>query len=292
MAENLSRSGFHLTVRDIDQARQERFAEEHGCAVALTPEAFADSEVVVTMLPDDHAVTAAVTDWKIAANLQKGAIIVDMSSSNPTATQILGAELRPQGIVLIDAPVSGGVRRAESGTLAIMIGGDDEASISRIQPLLAALGERLFRIGALGSAHAMKALNNYVNAASYTAGMEALAIGHNFGLDPETMVDVINASTGRSFATENVLKGDVVTGAYASGFALGLLAKDVGYAAKLAKATATEAPVCRVVSARWAEALDELGFAVDHSQAHKAWWSTEFAAQTGTSPGRQKETGP
>ena len=101
------------------------------------------------------------------------------------------------------------------------------------------------------------------------------------------MLEVFNASTGRSFNTEHVLKEDVVTGRYGTGFALGLLAKDVGIAAALAAAVEVDAPALRLVADRWAEAAKGLGFAADHSEAHKQWWSidlTEAAADRGDGP--------
>ena len=108
---------------------------------------------------------------------------------------------------VVDAPVSGGIARAESGTLSLMVGGLDEEAFARVSPVLEMLGERIFRTGPLGSGHAMKALNNFLGASAYTAAAEALAIGHEFGLDPRVMLDVINTSTGRSFNTEVVLEG-------------------------------------------------------------------------------------
>src|SRR5258708_3910546 len=117
-----------------------------------------------------------------------------------------------------------GVARAADGTLSIMIGGDDDDAIARAEPVLRALGGRLFRTGPLGSGHAMKALNNYVGAAAYLTAAEALAVGQHYGLDVDVMLDVMNSSTGRSFNTEHVLKEDVVTGRYGTGFALGLMA--------------------------------------------------------------------
>jgi 3-hydroxyisobutyrate dehydrogenase len=144
--------------------------------------------------------------------------------------------------------------------------------------VLETVGERIFRTGPLGSGHAMKALNNFLGASAYTTAAEALAIGHEFGLDPRVMLDVINTSTGRSFNTEVVLKDDVITGRYGTGFALGLLAKDVGIAAALAEAVGVDAPACKLVRRRWAEAAAELGFAADHSEAHKRWWAIDLHA--------------
>ena len=284
MARNLARAGFPLTVRDTDESRQEAFAVEHGCSAAGSPEDFALVDVVITMLPDDRVVHEAVVGWGIAAALEPGAVVVDMSSSRPTGTRALGEQLAATQVGLVDAPVSGGVPRAESATLAIMVGGDDETAIDRVLPILGALGERIFRTGGSGSGHAMKALNNYVAASAYTAAVEALVVGQEFGLDPQTMIEVINASTGRSFATEQVVAEHVLTERYATGFALGLLAKDVGIAADMVEVTGVEAPLCELVGRRWAEALEELGFSADHSEAHKGWWSTGFDAPPDARP--------
>ncbi|HEX4660570.1 MAG TPA: NAD(P)-dependent oxidoreductase [Streptosporangiaceae bacterium] len=280
MAANLAAAGFSLVVRDSNADTQARFAAEHGGTVAASPESFAGAAVVVTMLPDGAAVREAILDWKggIAAALEPDAVVLDMSSSDPVGTKALAGELAPSGVRVIDAPVSGGITRAEAGTLSLMVGGQDEDAFARVRGALETVGERIFRTGPLGSGHAMKALNNFLGAAAYTTAAEALAIGHEFGLDPRVMLDVVNASTGRSFNTEVVFKDDVITGRYGTGFALGLLAKDVAIAAKLAEAVGVDAPACQVVRRRWAEAAAALGFAADHSEAHKRWWPIDLAA--------------
>jgi 3-hydroxyisobutyrate dehydrogenase len=280
MAANLAAAGFALVIRDADPGAQARFVAAHGGTPAAAPEAFAGVEVVVTMLPDGAAVREAILGWEggIAAALKPGAVVLDMSSADPVGTQALGADLAPAGIRVVDAPVSGGIVRAESGTLSLMVGGDDEDAFALVAPLLAAMGERIFRTGPLGSGHAMKALNNFLGASAYTTAAEALAIGTRFGLDPAVMLDVINTSTGRSFNTEVVLKQEVITGRYATGFALGLLAKDVGIAASLAESVGVDAPACELVRSRWAQALDGLGFAADHSAAHRQWWPIDLTA--------------
>jgi 3-hydroxyisobutyrate dehydrogenase len=194
-----------------------------------------------------------------------------MSSSDPVGTRGLGAALAASGITLIDAPVSGGVPRALQGTLTIMIGGDDPGAIDRARPLLRAMGDRLFDTGGLGSGHAMKALNNFVAAASFAACAEALLAGQRFGLDPTRMVEILNVSTGRNFHTDLVLREHVVEGKFATGFQLGLLAKDVRIAADLAHDLRLDAPLARLVSERFETARDALGYARDHTEAIKAW---------------------
>jgi 3-hydroxyisobutyrate dehydrogenase len=274
MAANLAAAGYDLVVLDADPERQAAFTAEYRAAGAAGPASFADVDVLVTMLPDDRAVACALLDGGIAAALPKGAVVIDMSSSNPVGTKALG-ECLPEGVALVDAPVSGGVPRAATGELSIMCGGDDADALERARPILEVLGDRIFPTGPLGSGHALKALNNYLAAAAYSAATEALLIGQRFGLDPETMFDVVNTSTGRSFSSEVVLRGNVVTGEYATGFALGLLAKDVGIAAALAASLEVDAPALELVSRRWAEAAAALGPAADHSEAHKQWWPAE-----------------
>jgi 3-hydroxyisobutyrate dehydrogenase len=133
------------------------------------------------------------------------------------------------------------------------------------------MGKQLFETGPLGSGHAMKALNNYIAAAGYTAVAEALLIGQRFGLDQNVMVDILNVSTGRNFTTEVMIKEHVLGGKFATGFALGLMAKDVKIAADLGEAVALDAPVSRLVRERWAHAREKLGASRDTSEAILSW---------------------
>ena len=273
MARNLHAAGFDLVVRDITAGIQDRFAAEHpGVTPASSPAAFATADVVVTMLPNGGIVRDAMLDWGIGAALPDGALLIEMSSSDPSDTLRLAADLERFGVRVVDAPVSGGVPRAVSGELSIMVGGAP-GDVARAQPVLLVLGDpaRQFTTGGLGSGHAMKALNNVVAAATSCATAEALVIGKRFGLDPETMVGILNVSTGRSFVSE-VFGSEVLTGRYGTGFKLGLLAKDVRIAASVAAATGTDAPVVALTDERWAKALSQLGPEADQSAAHQAWW--------------------
>ena len=133
------------------------------------------------------------------------------------------------------------------------------------------LSEQIFRTGSLGTGHAMKALNNFVAAAGFIAAAEALLVGRRFGLDPSVMVEVLNASTGRNFSTEFTLVAHVLPRTFATGFALGLMTKDVGIAAGLADAVEVDSPLSHLVRDRLSAAADELGPAVDHSAAVLHW---------------------
>jgi 3-hydroxyisobutyrate dehydrogenase len=152
-----------------------------------------------------------------------------------------------------------------------MVGTSDDASLERVKPVLACLGDRLFRTGSLGSGHAMKALNNLVAATAFTATAEALIIGQRFGLDPQVMTEILNVSTGRSFHSDVSFPAQVLTRRFASGFALGLLAKDVGIAADLGDSVGADAPLAQLVRRLWAEGRDEVGADQDNSAIVKRW---------------------
>jgi 3-hydroxyisobutyrate dehydrogenase len=275
MAANIAKSGAHqLTVFDAGPGVAARFASEVGGRAAESLAEVADNDIVVTMLPTGPIVRQALTaddGGAFAKAIKPGLIVIDMSSSEPGGTQTLGVELAKLGAVLIDAPVSGARPRAITGTLAIMIGGDDEAAIEKASPVLLTMGEKLFRTGPSGSGHAMKSLNNYVAATGLAAACEALMIGRRFGLDGETMVDIMNVSTGRNFATDVLLKQHILSGAFASGFTLGLMAKDIKIAADLGEDLAVEAPISRLVRDRFLAARDELGAGKDNSAVIQAW---------------------
>ncbi len=225
---------------------------------------------VITMLPDSKVVRLATfgADGKsgLAAKAKKGGIVIDMSSSYPIDTQKLGEELAAKGIALVDAPVSGGVPKAVTGQLAIMAGGKS-ADIDRVEPVLKAMGT-VHRTGPLGSGHAMKALNNYVSAAGLVATAEALIVGQRFGLDGTVMTKVLNASTGKNNTTENKAERYMLNHAFNSGFALALMDKDVGMAARLAKELGIDAAELGFVSELLGRVLKELGPAADHTAVY------------------------
>ena len=274
MASNLVKGGYQVVAYDADGKRAAQFAKDAGAKSAATLAELGKSvDAIVTMLPTGKEVRACLLETEagaLAANLPKGALVIDMSSADPVGTRATHADLARRGLAFVDAPVSGGVPRATDGSLAIMIGGD-AAAVAAAKPVLSKMGTRLFEVGGPGNGHAMKALNNFVAGTAFIAVSEALLVGEKFGLDPATMVDVMNASTGKSFNTEHVAKQHVVSRQFASGFALGLLAKDVGIAADLAQAIGTDSPLIGMSSALLGEARDKVGGEKDHTLAYTHW---------------------
>lgn len=270
MVRRLAAAGVALRLFDVRaEVTAALAAETGGHAAASAAEAAMGADLAITMVADHTVVRrAALGDDGtpgLADGLPAGAILVDMSSSYAVATRALGADLAERGLVLLDAPVSGGVRRAADGTLAIMLGGDDAAALDRVEPVLAAMG-RVFRTGPLGAGHALKCLNNFVSAAGLQAACEAVLVGERFGLDPAVMVDVLNASTGRNNATENKLEQFVLNGDYGSGFALALMAKDLGFASDLAEDMGCTMPTLGETRALWRAAAEALSPDADHTE--------------------------
>lgn len=267
MAHLLHVAGHHLMVKDANTAVQENFVASHPGAEAVGDSAnFASCDVVITMLPNSDIVNSVVLE--LTSQLKRGVCIIEMSSADPLRTRELSVFLQGKGVALIDAPVSGGVKKAVSGTLAIMVGGD-MAEFERQKPILDVLGEAITHVGSVGSGHALKALNNYVSAAALIATSEAIHIGAAFGIDPATVVDVINASTGKNNTTENKAHQFMLNGAFNSGFSLALQAKDVGIAAALGSSMNLPTDLGQKVYAMTATASQTLGLTADHTELFK-----------------------
>jgi len=256
MAANLEAGGFAVQSFDLNRKGNRKSARD----------AARGADALITMLPDGDAVQEAVLDALPA--LKPGAVVIDMSSSEPTGTRALGLALLKNQIGMVDAPVSGARFKAKDGTLAIMCGGEKEA-FAKVLPVLQKLGNQIFHVGPLGAGHAVKALNNYLGAAGTLAGFEALLIAQAFGLDPVPMLDAINASTGRNSTTARKIPQDVLTGAFASGFKLALMTKDVGIAAELAQGLKLKTPFLKETLKHWKAAQKTLPRNADHTEIYK-----------------------
>lgn len=264
MATRLVSAGHEVAVADAAEGRAAAFAGDIGGRAAETAaDAAREAEAVITMLPDSRAVEAAL-DVLLPA-LRPGALVLEMSSGAPAHTVRLAARVTDAGGALVDAPVSGGVSRAQTGELSIMAGGD-EADIETAEPLFRAMGSTITRTGGVGSAHAMKALNNLVSAGGFLIGIEALLIGQRFGLDPGLMVDVLNASTGMNNATQKKFRQFVLSRRFDSGFGLDLMLKDVSIALELGKETRTPTPFAALLRDLAAASVAMLGEGRDHTE--------------------------
>jgi len=237
-------------------------ARAHGTRVVEDLAELSDAEVVCTCLPTTVEV-AALAD-RLAGHLAEGTVWLDHTSGDPRATRELAASLADRGIGYLDAPVSGGTDGAEAGTLTVMVGGD-AAHLARVDEVVAAVAARVVHVGPSGAGMAVKAVNNALLATSLWAGAEGLAALRAAGVAPATALEVINASSGRSYVTERLFPERVVPRTFPPTFALALLAKDVGLATATVADAGHDAPVLALVDRLTREAVDALGGEVDHS---------------------------
>jgi 3-hydroxyisobutyrate dehydrogenase len=226
-------------------------------------EAAAGVRIVILMLPDSNVVESVVHGGLLDA-LRPGALLVDMSSSEPIRTRELAEQVARGGVTLVDAPVSGGVSGARAGTLTIMVGGPDDAAAA-LTPMLGLMG-RVRHVGPVGAGHALKALNNLMSATHLLASSEAILAGQRFGLDPAVMLEAINGSSGRSGSTENKWPNYVLPETYDAGFTIGLMVKDIRIALGLAESTGAPAELAERAVELWTEAAEKLGPDADHTE--------------------------
>lgn len=267
MGARLIGAGYEVVGFDVVESMRETFARETGGRIASSLTAAVEgAQVVITMLPNGAIVREAPTTMR--PHLRDGAVILEMSSSDPIGTREIGEAFVAAGFGFVDAPVSGGVKRAVDGSLAIIAGGG-ESTIDRVEPLLKAMGRAVFRTGPIGSGHAVKSLNNYVSGAGLVAALEAMNVGKTFGVQPEVLVDVLNASTGKNNSTEVKLKQFVISERYDSGFFLGLMAKDIRTAQHLAERLGVPVPLGEKCASLWDAAAEELGDKADHTAINR-----------------------
>ena len=254
-----------LTIWNRTAQRARDFAARYGAVAAATPrEAAADAEVVITCLPTSREVEALLEGPDgLERGLASGALLIDCTSGDPAASRRIASRLRRRGVSFADAPVSGGVSGAESGTLTIMVGSDAD-TYNRARPLLSAFGKRIEHLGPVGAGHAMKAVNNALLAVNLIALGEGLSGLAKAGVSPRTAVDVLNASSGRSFASESLVPDRVLTGQWPQTFRLALLDKDAGIALTFLKDVGILTPLLEVAGGLLSEARAELGESADH----------------------------
>ena len=272
MALRLVQAQYPVFVHDANQETVKNYCNKIDAKSLLPSEDLGLIDVVITMLPDSEIVEGVIFGVDnfpgIAPKLKPGSVVIDMSSSEPMRSRALGASLKKMDLIYLDAPVSGGVRRAIDGSLAIMVGGDLEAFVE-VKPILENLGKNIFHVGDPGSGHAIKALNNYLSAITTLSVAEALIIGKRFGLDPNKMVDVFNSSSGKSNATENKAKQFMLSGTFSAGFTAKLMVKDITMANQLGSAVNSSMELGEASLNAWRNALKYLGNDEDHTAIYR-----------------------
>lgn len=271
MVRNLLRAEYLVHGFDLNPAAAKTFDDKKGFSTAQSPQQAAQaSDVVILMLPDSNVVDKLL--WAdedgLVSSMKPGAIVMDMGSSDPVRSRENSSRLTSVGIHFVDAPVSGGVKRAVDGSLSIMIGGES-AAVERVFPILQAMGKTLVHVGSAGSGHAVKALNNYVSASGLIAVCEALVAAEKFGIDPHLVNQVFNVSTGKNNTTEHKVESYMLSEKFNSGFALSLMRKDLQTARGFIERMGTAGDFSNLCLKTWVEAEEGLGKGADHTAMFK-----------------------
>lgn len=264
MAVHLAKA-HQLTVWNRTGAKATAFAAAHHAGAAATPrDAVAGAEVVITCLPTSADVEALLDGPDgMLAGMGKGTLFLDCTSGDPETTRKIGARLASHGIAFADAPVSGGTNGAEAGTLTVMVGSSD-AVFKKARPVLECFGRRVEHMGPLGAGHAMKAVNNALLAVNLFAVGEGLTALVKSGISAQKAVEVLNASSGRSFVSEYLVPERVLTRLWPVTFRLALLDKDTRIGAAFLEEQGLAGPVLHLASALLGQARAALGEEADY----------------------------
>eukprot|EP01037_Dinobryon_pediforme_P010643 gene10643-10714_t len=226
MATRLLKAGYSVTVFDVDQAAVQELVAAGAIAVANAKAVADHADIVFASLPSPQILEKVVLGADGLIEGAKMRIFIDISTTGPRTAAKVAASLAEHGLAMIDAPVSGGLKGARNGTLAIMVSGP-LGIFETVRPVLENFGKIFFMGEVPGAAQTMKLANNLLAAAAIAISSEAIVMGVKAGLDPKVMLDVINASSGRNSATEDKFPKSVLPRTFDFGFATGLSFKDV-----------------------------------------------------------------
>jgi 3-hydroxyisobutyrate dehydrogenase-like beta-hydroxyacid dehydrogenase len=236
MCRCLLENGYEVSIYDVNPEAVSKLGDTAAEPAENLKVLASSAEVVLLSLPGSDVVEEAVLGERgLVEGLSSGKVLIDTSSSRPSSTRDLAEKLAESGVEMLDAPVSGGVLRAEEGKLAVMVGGREEV-FERHREVLEAFGERIFHVGDHGAGHLVKSLNNLLSATTLASAAEAPILAQKAGVALETLLEVINAGNGRSYSTEVKFPNFILNRSFDDGFALGLMVKEL----KIALETAAE----------------------------------------------------
>jgi 3-hydroxyisobutyrate dehydrogenase-like beta-hydroxyacid dehydrogenase len=235
MSQRLLEAGYPLVVFDVRKEAVETIVKKGARGAASSKEVAEQCGKVITIVPNSEAVEQVVFGPAgLLEGMKAGSVLMEMTSAYPPSTLKVNQALAVKGVHMIDAPVSGGVVGAVAGTLSVMVGGDEKIFES-CRPILSVMGKNLFYIGGIGFGHTLKAINNFLSATTLAATSEALILASKMGISPQRAVEVLQVSTGRSYATELKIPKFVLPRTFNSGFTLELMHKDLNTVTRMAR---------------------------------------------------------
>lgn len=247
MATNLMAKGHKLHVFDISADAKDAMKAKGAATYDNVNDLAKASDFVITMLPNNDIV-ANTYDTIIAGGVNSKTFFIDSSTIDPNVAKAVQKKVKAAGATFVDAPVSGGVPGAQNATLTFMVGGTQE-EYERVKNLLEGMGKKITHCGGYGMGQAAKVCNNMMLGISMCGLAETMNLAIRLGLDAKVFSDIINASTGRCWASEinNPIPGVIPTApagkGYAGGFATGLITKDLGIASAVATTSNTPIPL-------------------------------------------------
>jgi 2-hydroxymethylglutarate dehydrogenase len=246
MAGHLMDAGYDLTVHDIDKSAASGLLERGARWADKPAEVARACRVVITSLPEPGDVEQVVMGpGGLREGWKSGDVYVDMSTNSPSLVRRIAEDAAKMGVTVLDAPVSGGVKGAENGTLAIMAGGPQEA-IDRLRDIFMAMGKRIFPVGEVGCGNVAKLVNNLVSLACNSISAEGFVLGTRAGIKPDVLWEIIGVSTGNNWCMQQYPE-TTFRGNFKPGFRIGLAYKDIGLALDMGREYGVPLPVGEVV---------------------------------------------
>lgn len=249
MALNLCRAGFPLLVKSSNPASAAEIEALGGTSVASYQEMAAQADVIITIVPADKEILDLYTvPGGLLDSMKPGAVCIDMTSAQGSTMRVLQSYVDDHGldIKVMDAPVSGGVAGAVSGKLTIMVGCESQQLFDSQQDVLKAMGEKIYYTGLLGSGSDIKMINQMINAANTVIAAESIAMAKQLGVNLDTLVEIVNQSSGGSYIYERNVPKYMLTGDHTPGFRLDLMKKDVSLYMEAAKGMQAVMPLCEM----------------------------------------------
>jgi 3-hydroxyisobutyrate dehydrogenase len=266
MALSLARAGHEVLGTDASEAARSAIAPEGIAVFEGVGPLCARADLLILSLPTAEIVEAVVAGpGGVIAHARPGLRVVDTSTSHPETTRRLAAALAAQGMAMIDAPVSGGPKGAITATMTMVIGGTDD-DVAAVEPILADMSAKRVHVGSVGAGHVCKIINNLLCAAHLLTASEAMRIARDAEVDPERLLEGLNAGSGRSGVTLVNLPTWVLNGAFDSGFTMALMRKDVRLATQLIAKLALDLPIARETARIWSESAGSIGDGEDFNR--------------------------
>lgn len=253
MSKRILDAGYSLIVHDLKRETANNLLEK-GAQWGKTPKEIAEScQIVISSLPTPQDVKQVVYGVNgLNSGWKDGDIYIDMSTNSPSTIRQIAKDAKTMGVAVLDAPVSGGTRGAEMGTLTIMVGGNP-ATLERARKVLETMGQKIFPVGDVGCGNIAKIINNMLALTCSSISAEGFVLGVKAGIDPQVLWDIISISTGNNWAlqqyTSNVLQGD-----FTPYYRLSLGCKDIGLATDMGKEYRIPLPVASAVEQKLVEA--------------------------------------